>query len=196
MLKNMLAVGLLAVVIVGTSPIVDDLWSEQLSEHGEPKIDLNIGDEEIMTINDFIPTLREIIGETKMRPSPYATFWADFPNDSFYVQFSEDTERTREAENRIRERFPYPDMLEFKYIVFSLEELEAKKKEISSYMGNGNFSDEFSINSVGISVKNNRVNVGIYPYDKGFVQDINREFGADMIMVTEREPLMQQSEIK
>src|SRR5690625_1961241 len=117
--------------------------------------------ERTLEANDYIvSSLPEIVNSASKSLSEIASYRADFPNQKVYIYFSEETEQTQATQQRIEETFPYPEMLQFENVAYSKKQLEEKIDEISPFMLPGNFSEEYSINSLGVNVKENSIDVG------------------------------------
>lgn len=185
---------------ISTSPAhITEVIQESFNKEAYEKYGMYLTDEEFkvfertLEANDYIvSSLPEIVNSASKSLSEIASYRADFPNQKVYIYFSEETEQTQATQQRIEETFPYPEMLQFENVAYSKKQLEEKIDEISPFMLPGNFSEEYSINSLGVNVKENSIDVGIYPYEERFAQELYEKFG-EMLIVKEREPLQQQA---
>lgn len=134
--------------------------------------------EKILEIDAYVPNIRKMIGETIDKPSDVAAFAADFKNEKIMIYLTEGNNKTNGVKNRLLNTFPYPDMLEFKYVKYSHLELFKLNKSISV----GQTLNHSEIVSKAVNLKENKVEIGIYQYNDEDANILIQKYN-DMIMV-------------
>lgn len=130
--------------------------------------------EKIIDINEYIPKLRQIIGESADKPSDIAAFSADYEHHKFIVYLTEGNEQARAIQREIIHTFPDREMLEFKYVQHSALELTEKSGDLKV----GDLVDKSEVVSKTIDMIQNKVVVGIAPFDEKVSRTLKEEYGS------------------
>lgn len=144
--------------------------------------------EKILEIDQFVPIVRSIIGETNVSQSEIASFSVDYPNNKFFIYLTENDRRIQDVQNKLINSFPYPEMLEFKYVKYSHSELSNVTKKIEV----GSKVEGSQITASLVDVVENKVRIGVYPYSEKADEYLKELYG-DITIIEEKKPIEEQA---